>query len=434
MMLYKEAENYLDHEAKRGRIPGLERIRCLLQKLGQPQESLTFIQIAGTNGKGSVLSYLSNVLHESGYRTGAFSSPAVSGRRETIQINGAWISEESYADLTMRVRKAAKEVFTEIGQAPSVFEIECAMAFLYFKEKQCDYVVLETGLGGMQDATNIVKNTIACVFTSISLDHQNVLGDSLRAIAEEKAGIIKAGAAVISAPQTAEVKEILQKKARQTGCPWIQVEKNQIRVEQNTLFEQKISYKEYQIELQMPGCYQQENAALAIETIEALQRKQIDISKQAVEAGMRMTQWRGRFSVLSKDPVVIADGAHNPDAAKRLLENLDYYLPEQKRIGIMGVFRDKNSEKMVKMLKDSFSYIYTIDLPNAERTLPKEELRQLWMENEVSAESVDSLQEALKKAYARAQKEKAAVIAFGSLSYLGNLMELMDTGEEKKGR
>ena len=214
---YKEARVYLDEMSKYGSVLGLDTIRGLLRELGNPQDDLKFIHIAGTNGKGSVLAYTSMILSEAGYRIGRYVSPTVVSYLERIQVDGRWIPEEKFADLTERVRDAIARMEAAGEDSPTVFEAETAIAFLYYKEMECDLVVLEAGLGGELDATNIIKNTVCAVFTSISRDHIGGLGDTLEEIAENKAGIIQPGCVVVSAVQKPAVTQILKARAVQYG-------------------------------------------------------------------------------------------------------------------------------------------------------------------------------------------------------------------------
>ena len=218
---YKEARVYLDELSKYGSVLGLDAIRGLLRELGNPQDDLRFIHIAGTNGKGSVLAYTSTILSEAGYRIGRYVSPTVVSYRERIQVDGEMISKHAFAEETEKVQDAIVRLKEAGKQLPTVFEAETAIAFLYYKRMKCDFVVLESGLGGMEDATNVVKNTVCVVFSPISMDHIGVIGNTLSEIAENKAGIIKPGCIVVSAPQKQEVREILEQKARQFGCPII---------------------------------------------------------------------------------------------------------------------------------------------------------------------------------------------------------------------
>ena len=211
---YKEARVYLDEVSKYGSVLGLDTVRELLRELGDPQKDLRFIHVAGTNGKGSVLAFISTILSEAGIRTGRYISPTVVSYLERIQINGKWIPEEEFAELVEEIQKAIVRMEAKGFHSPTVFEIETAIAFLYFRKKQCGIVVLETGLGGKEDATNIVEHTLVSVFTPISRDHMGFLGDTLEAIAEHKAGIIKPGCIVVSAPQEPEVRSVLERAVR----------------------------------------------------------------------------------------------------------------------------------------------------------------------------------------------------------------------------
>ena len=228
-MTYKEARVYLDHVSKYGSVLGLDTIRELLHELGDPQQDLKFIHMAGTNGKGSVLAYISSVLSEAGYRTGRYVSPTVISYLERIQIDGASISEEAFARLTDKAQQAIARMEAAGKPSPTVFEVETAIAFLYFKETYCDYVVLECGMGGEGDATNIIPAPLCAVFASISLDHLGILGNSIEEIARIKAGIIKPGCQVISAPQPEEAALALKEAARQKGCTFHQVDDMCIR-------------------------------------------------------------------------------------------------------------------------------------------------------------------------------------------------------------
>ena len=215
---YKEARVYLDELSKYGSVLGLDTIRGLLRELGNPQDDLKFIHIAGTNGKGSVLAYTSTILSEAGYRTGRYVSPTVISYLERIQIDGTWISEDEFAELTEKVKEAIARMKAAGEESPTVFEVETAIAFLYFKKRKCDLVVLEAGLGGLLDATNIIRTPVCAVFATISVDHLGVIGNSLEEIAQNKAGIIKPGCTVVSAKQKESVHRILAETASGKGC------------------------------------------------------------------------------------------------------------------------------------------------------------------------------------------------------------------------
>ena len=270
-MTYKEARVYLDEMSKYGSVLGLDTIRGLLRELGNPQESLKFIHIAGTNGKGSVLAYTSTILSEAGYRIGRYVSPTVISYLERIQMNGRWISEEEFAELTEKVKEAIARLKAAGENLPTVFETETAIAFLYFRKMNCDFVVLETGLGGELDATNIVKNTVCAVFATISRDHLGVIGNTLEEIAQTKAGIIKNGCAVVSAQQKETVSEILKKRAEASDCSYREADLSRFLVEKEDYHGIRFSYKEYKnLRGSLAGECQIANLATALEVIRTL--------------------------------------------------------------------------------------------------------------------------------------------------------------------
>lgn len=423
-MLYEEARVYLDGISKYGSVLGLDSIKNLLKELDDPQKDLTFIHIAGTNGKGSILAYLSTILTEAGFRTGRYCSPTVLGYLERFQIDGQWMEKEQLAEFTCRVKDATERLKAKGYPSPTVFEVETAIAFLYFKEEKCDYVVLESGLGGALDATNVVENTKLCIFASISMDHIGVLGNTLEEIAQDKAGIIKKGAAVVTGRQKEEALFVLRTKAGELGCPVEMVDDSEAIIIERNLLGQKFSWMEFQnMEIHLAGQHQIENAITALGAVRVLRRRGVEISDDAVCRGFEKTRWPGRFMVLGTRPLLIADGAHNEDAAKRLAENLELYLNRKKVTAVMGVFRDKEYEKIVEIMAPHLKCVYAIDLPNAQRTLKKEELCKVLAAHGVQAETADSIEEALEYAKQR-EKEDGAVLVFGSLSYLGDVIRL----------
>jgi dihydrofolate synthase/folylpolyglutamate synthase len=432
---YKEARVYLDHVSKYGSVLGLDTIRELLHELGDPQQDLKFIHIAGTNGKGSVLAYTSTILKEAGYRTGRYVSPTVVSYLERIQADGEWICEEAFARLTEIVQKAIARMEAAGKKSPTVFEIETAIAFLYFQECRCDIVVLECGLGGKEDATNIITTTVCAAFATISMDHIGVLGNSLAEIAEAKSGIIKDGAIVVSASQKPEVKEILQNTARQQGCPIIFADRSQLAVHEERYSGQCLSYREiHGIRCPMPGRYQQENVMTAIEIIRAIGLSGFPVSDDDIRRGIEKTSWPGRFTCLRKKPLFFIDGAHNEDAAKRLRETIETYFPGKRFIYIMGVFRDKEYKKIAQIMVPLAKSVHTIDLPDAGRTLAAEELAQVvrrYCPVDAVVQTEQSVANAVSKVLAEAGSEDV-ILAFGSLSYLGSVMMCVDRMTERK--
>ncbi len=424
-MLYEEARVYLDHVSKYGSVLGLDSIKSLLGELGNPQKDLKFIHIAGTNGKGSILAGLSGILQCAGYRTGRYCSPTVMGYLERFQVDGQWMAEDELAPFVSQVKEAAERVEEKTNLTVTVFEMETAIAFLYFKKKQCDYVVLEAGMGGLLDATNVIENTILSVFASISMDHIGVLGNTLEEIAENKAGIIKPSCvAVVTAPQKPSVIRILQEKAKMCGCQVRVSHPENAKIKKESMDGQIFSYGEYKdIHLNLIGRYQIDNAATVLEAVKALNENGAEISEEAVRAGFAKVIWPGRFQVLGREPLMIADGAHNQDAALRLAENVRTYLAGRRIIGVMGVFKDKEYRKIAEIMASYLTKVYTIDLPNRERSLAKEELCQVLEKNGVQAEPAEGIEEALAVAKADC-RENDAVLIFGSLSYLGDVIRI----------
>ena len=422
-MTYREARVYLDEVSKYGSVLGLDTIRNLLEELGNPQEDLKFIHIAGTNGKGSVLAYISTVLKEAGFRTGRYISPSVISYLEKIQIDGEWIRETEFAELVEEVHKAVVRMETDGKACPTVFEMETAIAFLYFKNKHCDYVLLEAGMGGKGDATNIIRTTELAVFSSVSYDHMGFLGHTLTEIIENKAGIIKPGCAVVSAGQMPEAEQVIADRAKEMGCPVTFAQSDEAVCEERDFRGQTISYKEWKnLRISLAGSYQIQNAATALEAIAALKEKnRLDISEAVLRRGMEKADWPGRFTCLSEHPLFFVDGAHNEDAAKLLRECVEEYFPDKKKIYIFGVFKDKEYQKITSIMASSADQIFTVNLPNRGRTLDAEILKEE-AQKYTKAEAVGDIALAVEKAWKMAGDD-TVILAFGSLSYLGAVME-----------
>ncbi|MCM1268604.1 MAG: bifunctional folylpolyglutamate synthase/dihydrofolate synthase [Bacteroidales bacterium] len=429
-MNYREAMNYIEELKFLGSVMGLETMRQLCARLGDPQESLQFVHIAGTNGKGSTLAYVSTVMQTAGYRVGRYLSPTVRDYRERFQVDGSKITQSGLCRYLEPVKEAAEAMAAEGLAHPTLFEVETAVAFLFFLDKACDLVVLETGLGGALDATNVVNNTLAAVFSSISMDHMEILGDTLEEIALVKAGIIKNKCYVISARQTPEVMKVLRQSALLKKGKFLTADAARAKQIRYGLTKQSFSYDRYKnLEISMTGQFQIENAVLAVETVMALTRCGFKVPEEKLRQGMLAARWQGRFDVIAKRPFVIADGAHNEDAAKKLAESLRFYFTNHKIIYIIGMLRDKEYDKVIRATFSLASHIITVTPPVGERALSAIDLARTAGEYHDAVTAADSVQEAVEIAYLLAGKDKDAVIvAFGSLSYLG---ELMDTVEHR---
>ena len=429
-MNYAEARVYLDEVSKYGSVLGLENMRELLGRLGNPQDDLKFIHISGTNGKGSVLAYLSTILSGGGYRTGRYISPTLFSYRERIQVDEQKIEKESLAHHVTAIAKVIEEMKAENAGNPTAFEVETALAFLYFKEKDCDIVVLETGLGGALDATNIIKTTVMEVIAPISMDHMEFLGDTLEKIAMQKAGIIKPHTAVVSASQEPDAKKVLDHVCKENQCSMYMVDPAQITDVLYDVEEQQFSYKNWKnVKITLAGNYQILNAALALEGVEELRRLGYHLSEEQVRQGLYRAVWRGRFTLLSKNPAVIIDGAHNPGAAKELKHSLDLYFKGKDLYYIFGVFQDKDYQEVIRLTAPLAKHIVTVQTPGNPRALPANELKEAVQAVNPSVEAAQSIQEAVKKSLQLAKKEDAIII-FGSLSFLGEAEKAVK-GEEK---
>lgn len=434
-MNYKEAMDYIDTCTSLGIVPGLDTMKGLLERLGNPQKGLRVIHIAGTNGKGSVLSFLSQILSENKYKVGRYLSPTISSYEERFQVQQKPVSKAEVTRLVEQVAKAAEEMVKDGLAHPTAFEIETAMSFLYFQKKKCEFVVLETGMGGRLDATNVIEDPVLCVITSISKDHMQFLGDTLEEIAWEKAGIIKEGSKAVSANQSEEIRKILAEQAEKVGAKdFLEVKEEEIKKIKYGLKIQRFSYKKWKdMEISLAGTWQIENACLALESIEALQDLGYVFQEEKIRKGLKEACWEGRFQVLSEKPYFIVDGAHNYSSACKLKKSLEFYFTNKPIIYIIGMFRDKEYEKVLEETWELAAHIITISIPNNKRSLSALELAEAAGRFHPRVTAADSLEEAVELAHLLADKN-TVILAFGSLSYLGRCMEMMKNRKKKSHR
>ena len=424
-MNYEEAMNFIQNTNKFGSVLGLDNIRELLERLGNPQDQLRVVHIAGTNGKGSTLAFLAGIFRESGYRAGRYVSPASFSYEERFRINEENISKKDLCFYMEKIKNVAEEMVKDGLSHPTMFEIETALSFLYFLDKKVDVVLLETGMGGRLDATNVVKKPIATVIASIGMDHMQFLGDTLEKIASEKAGIIKEGCPVISYDNTKEVNEVIKNKAKQMHAKVTFVNSAGIRVLQESLNGESFSYRSSdgrwyeKIEIPLLGRHQINNAALALETLNVI-KNYYCISDFQTEDGMRKTIWRGRIEILEREPMVICDGAHNPDGAKSVLSFLQNNFTNQRLIYIMGVLSDKDYEQMVQILAPAADKIYTV-APDNPRALSSRELCNCISKYHQNVEERQRLAECLREVRQKAEKDDVIIIC-GTLSFQNELI------------
>ncbi len=437
-MTVEETENYIKEISKRGSILGLDSIRALCRQLTQPypddekllQDRVPAIHIAGTNGKGSVGAMLSAIYQAAGLKVGHFSSPAVFQYEEMFQINGHPIEKERLAVLYSEVEEACAEMEREGREHPTLFEVETAAAFLYFRQEGCQLMIIECGMGGAEDATNVMKQPLACIISSIGKDHAKFLGESEEEIAEVKAGILREKTPLISAVQKESVTRTLRKKAEEMGSAFYQVDRTEIKNPSFSFTEegirQSFSYKGLDLELPLAGLWQLENAALAIESVWALnQRKDAEgfyLENEVIEAGIKKASWPGRLQKVGSLPGgadLYIDGAHNPAAAEKLRKSVESYFAGKKLTYIMGVLADKDFREVLKETMPLGERLFTIK-PDNPRALSAEELAKAAEPYIKEAEAKGSVKEALEEADRLTGPERI-VLAFGSLSYLGEV-------------
>ena len=420
-MNYTEAIEYIEMSARYGIVPGLETMNELLRRLEHPEKNLKFIHIAGTNGKGSTLAFVSEALTMNGYKVGRYVSPTIMEYRERFQIQGKAISKAHVARLMTAVKSHAEAMAEEGFSHPTPFEMETAMAFLLFYEKKCDYVVLETGMGGALDATNVVQNTLVAVITTIAMDHSAYLGDSLEDIAVHKAGIIKKDCVVVSAWQSVSVKKVLEDTVLAKNAKKIVfIEEQKIKKQKFDLKKTTFSYEQWEkMEIGLLGTYQVKNAALALKVLEALQELGVRLREDKIREAFRNTSWPARFQIIDKKPYFLVDGAHNPAAAKELRDSIQFYFTKRKIVYIIGVFRDKEYDKVIETTCDLATHVITVAKKGTSRALSSYELAKEVQKVNPMVTVADSVEEAVELAYLLSDKD-TVIIAFGSLAYLGD--------------
>ncbi|MBR1914319.1 MAG: bifunctional folylpolyglutamate synthase/dihydrofolate synthase [Lachnospiraceae bacterium] len=425
-MTYEEAVSYIKETAAFGSKLGLDNIRCLMSFLGDPQEELRYIHIAGTNGKGSVAAYIASALKASGYRVGIYTSPELLRFSERIRINDVEISEEDIARYATDVRKAADEMISRSMGTPTEFELVMAMAFCYFRDKRTDAVILEVGMGGRLDATNVISSSLLTVITKISCDHMQYLGDTPAAIAGEKAAIIKPGGRVIVYPPTQDVLTVYEDECEKKEAS-LYVSGRADRISSELTEGQCFRLQGREYITSMPGIYEIDNAALAIQALELLRDDLPKITDDTVYEGIAGAVWPGRFEVLSKEPLIIADGAHNADGAKALTACLKEYFGDRKVRLCVGILKDKQYREMLELLLPFASSVIACEVPNP-RSLGSAELKAVIEEicpgiAIETAYDVEAAAEAIKKP----QQNAAADIICGSLYLVGPIREMLTT-------
>lgn len=422
-MDFLEAQNYLEKvRSQKGIVLGLDTMRHLMAKLNNPQDKVKFIQIAGTNGKGSTAAYLTSILSEAGIKVGRYTSPAVFSSTEQYFACGSCISESEYAKGVTAVAEAAASLD---GETPTAFEQETALAFWYFAKKGCELAILEAGLGGDMDATNIVTTTVCSIITSISMDHCRILGNKISEIAAHKAGIIKSGAPVICIEQKEDAMEPIRAAAKAADTPLYEVHRDEVRQIFSDKRESIVFFREFEnLHLKMLGSCQPENAALAVQAASVLSSS-YPIEKKHIYDGIEKTRWGGRFELHSGSPDIILDGAHNPDGIRRLRESVNQMFGAVPICYVCGVLADKDYEKEIEILFGRASNVFTVTPPSP-RAMKSTDLKAAIKKrfSQLKVTSFDS-EDGIEKAMEAAVSQNNPVVVCGTLTILARVKEWM---------
>ncbi|MEB3089411.1 MULTISPECIES: folylpolyglutamate synthase/dihydrofolate synthase family protein [unclassified Parvimonas] len=424
-MDYETAMIKLRGEVCSGIKLGLQNIKTLMEKLGNPQDKLKIIHIAGTNGKGSCTSFVNSVLVSQGYKVGMFTSPSIYNFEERIRINNKNIPEDKLIELMDEVREVANtlEVF------PADFELVTAVAFLYFYREKCDFAIMEVGLGGRLDATNVVDKPLITLITSISFDHQQFLGNTIKEISLEKAGIIKDGVPLVLYSQDTEIMDNIIRVAKSKNSKVIVNDLSKIKILENNKSGQIIDYKEFRnLKINLLGSHQVKNATISLELLLELRKMGFEISNESIYNGFLTVTWPCRFELVSKSPDFILDGAHNIDGIEKFISNINFYYKDSRKIAIFGVLEDKDYNEMLERIIPYFDMFLTVR-PDSERAMEAYELKdKIEALTEKKVYSFDNYQDAIDKSFEISSKDDV-ISAFGSLYFVGEVRKLLGVSD-----
>jgi len=428
-MNYQEALEFIEKSHKFGMRLGLENSFKLLELLGNPQDKLKFVHVAGTNGKGSVCSFISNTLKEQGYKVGLYTSPYLETFTERIRLNGENIPEEDVARIITIMKEKIEQMASEGYAYPTEFEIETAMAFYYYWEQDADYVVLEVGLGGRYDATNVIKSPLASVIVSLSLDHIGVLGDTLGKIAYEKAGIIKENSIAVVYKQKKEAEEVIKDVCKEKNTKYIEADFKHLEVKKSDInsqiFDCTILDEKFEnMEIKLIGEHQVNNAVLALTVIKVLRdERHIEISDEAIKRAFLNTRWPGRIEKIKDCPTLIIDGAHNEDGARSLSKALEKNFKGKKMTLLIGMLKDKDIDSVLEILMDKFDKVITTT-PDSDRAISCDELKEKIEKYVSDVTAIPKIEDAVKYTLENAQDDDI-IISAGSLYMIGHVRQLV---------
>ncbi|MCI7211659.1 MAG: bifunctional folylpolyglutamate synthase/dihydrofolate synthase [Ruminococcus bromii] len=419
-MTYEEAISKIHSLLTFGSRPGLDRMRVLLERMGNPQDKLKYIHVAGTNGKGSTCEIISYVLTAAGYKTGLFISPYITDFRERIQINNQMISKAVLAEAVEKTFPLIEQLSKE-GVVITEFEYVNALEFYIHSNEKCDVVVLETGMGGLLDCTNVIKPPLCSVITTIGLDHTKILGDTIEKIAAQKCGIIKENSIAITSKQDERAMKIISKTVNFLDVPLYKSENVSIEITEENLDGSKFVWNGIDIELHLAGDHQIENAKTAIAAIDILRSKGLlKISDKNIRDGFKEAKNPARLEKLCDKPVVILDGAHNPNGIEALKNAIERFLSDKKITCIIGMLADKDIDSSIELLSGIFDKVYTVSVDNP-RALSSDKLAEKFEGKCNTVKCFDKPQDAFDKALSEAKKDGSAVLVCGSLYLAGEI-------------
>lgn len=420
----EQAIAYIHSVCWKGSIPGLGRTQELLEKMGNPEKKLKFVHIAGTNGKGSTAAMTASILNKAGYRTGLYTSPYIYRFHERIQVDGVEISDEDLAEITESVKPLADSM----AQSPTEFELVCCIAFEYFYRKKCDIVVLEVGMGGAWDATNVIEVPEVAVITNIGLDHTEYLGDTVEKIAETKSGIFKPHGHAVVYRSTPSVEAVYERVCAERDVSLRKADFDGLVLKAHTLEGQVFDCgSRKNLVLPLLGDHQLHNASVVLSIADTLIGEGWKISEQNIYDGIRDVRWPGRFDIVCRKPLFIIDGGHNPQCIEALVKNIRDYLAGKKVIALTGVLADKDYADMYKPVMPLVDRFVCITPPNP-RKLEAQQLARYLQQAGAQAQASESILDGVKKAMDLAG-EDGVVLCFGSLYSIGGIRDaLKDLG------
>ncbi len=415
-MTAEQAIAYIHSVYWKGSIPGLSRTETLLEKMGNPHKALKYVHIAGTNGKGSTAAMTASILRKAGYRTGLYTSPYIYAFGERMQVDGEMITDEELVAITEYVKPLADSM----EESPTEFELVSCIAFEHFKRKGCDIVVLEVGMGGLLDSTNVIPCPEVAVITNIGLDHTDVLGNTLEEIAMNKAGIIKENGHAVIYRGAPSVEAVFEQTCAEKNTKLKKADFAGLKLKSHDLFEQVFDCGAYKdIHLPLLGDHQLHNAAVVLAVAETLIERGWNITRQHIYDGIRDVSWPGRFDIVSRDPLFIIDGGHNPQCLEALVKNIQDYLTDRRVIGLTGVLADKDYGDMYKPVMPHIEQFVCVTPPNP-RCLQATELAAHLQNAGAKATACETIPEGVQKAIALAGTD-GVVLCFGSLYTIGDI-------------